>query len=314
MNTEPGMSVTARIADAIGAWVSRGGPRWQLLDWMRGYGLPASDTEEPYLWIARGLEAKNAIEPIRDRFCACIKAVLESRPDQGLDPRGADTRSQQRALFNLFMLCSCVRCPSELADPLFTMYNALPASDDSRAGDLLPLPMRELHGLDPRDALRVALVENQVDRRLHAEWRALLERRNSRLPGDAEDGYEGMLRMHPPGRPTEPMTDDILYASVLLLDDILREKDKEIQRSRLSSMNEIAFALYPSQPWDVLQIEELLAQREAALRKRPLLAERLMKILADNKKRGRSRAHDDDRRRFHARLEGIAFVAAACES
>jgi hypothetical protein len=167
-----------RMGQQIHAWLDRG-PDWKLVDWLSGYSLPAlSGEDEPYYWLAKGLEGLGELENTGGPFCARVAAFLASKPDE--------VRPGQRpnqVLYNLFMLCACLHCPRSLAGPLRALYARRRIQGRWRSFDL-------------RDALLAALIENQDNRDLQPDWERMLhEGRHEYLPGNAFDGFFGLLKM-----------------------------------------------------------------------------------------------------------------------
>jgi hypothetical protein len=286
------MDTTARVGAVITTWLSRGGPEGQLLDWLRGYDLPVTGDEEPYLWLARGLEVRGDLTASGGAFCERIKAVLESRPDRGITGSWPE-----RVLYNLYMLCACLHCPICLAEPLLTIYRDRPAD-------------RPWRGLVPREALRTALVENQLDTTLHTDWKALLEGRSDYLPGDPEAGFEGILKMHPSREQLdEPVVDAVLDAFEVMIDQIDRERDRTDRMDRLRELIALAGETYPDPvySWDKRLRRRLEGQQPV----KKWAAIVVSAILSDNeiieaKKAGRSKPKAaQDVPRVASRTEGV---------
>ena len=141
-------AATTRVHESITRWLSDGGPEWLLLDWLRGYDLPVTDVAEPYIWIARSLEAHGDLQSKESLFCKRVAAVLW----QALT--GRETSSGGARFHNLFMLCGFTYiCPKSLARPLQAIYADRPA-----------LPVSE--GLNVREALRRPWSKTRWIRRL----------------------------------------------------------------------------------------------------------------------------------------------------
>jgi len=220
----------AEVGRSLREWLERGGPEWQLLDWLRGYDLPAIGDDEPYLWLIDGLEAIDERDRTSGAFCERVKAVLESRPD--LHPEG---RWPERVLYNLFMLCACLHCPRCLAEPLEVIFRGGKVGGNWR-------------GLNLRSALRRALIENQVDTRFHDDWRSMMtDGRHPSLPGDAIDGFAGIVNMHPSlEEPDEPVVGAILEG----LTDLVERFDGEDEP--ILHLEEVFDGLerrYPNRRW-----------------------------------------------------------------
>lgn len=152
-----------------------------LADWLQGYGLPpVGSSEEPYVWLLRGLPEGAERYPLEAEFARRAAKLLEGEPDRV--PAG---RRPQRLLQNLLMLCAGLSCRDELAEPLYAIFQRAALGG-------------QWQGQDLRRALLAALVMNQRDNRLQAVWEAMSRGEKHRFLGGGRDvGFEGSLRMPP---------------------------------------------------------------------------------------------------------------------
>ncbi|MCI0488513.1 MAG: hypothetical protein L0229_18145 [Blastocatellia bacterium] len=227
--------ITLRMRKMLGEWLAREDwqPR-QLIDWLQGYDLPpVGHGEEPYLWLLRGLPPADERYEAEIKLASRVARILEDKPDE----KRPGTRPDE-VLYNLFMLCAGLNCADQLARPLYGVF---------KRGVL----KGEWLGVDLRYALQTALILNQVDDRLYPVWKTMLETgRHDFLPGDENDGLEGVRFMPPSsekrGEPAIEAIGMALKAMAIHLD-----QDEEHRTEFRSLINKIV-ETYPGRPtWDI---------------------------------------------------------------
>jgi len=165
----------------LAAWLVRDkGDLEPLKKWLTGHNLPnpIGMDEDPYVWLLRGL-------PLADeRYSAEVKLAQRAAImlDMKLDTSPPSSEGN-KLIYNLLMLCAGLSCPTELADPLYEMFER-----------------RELEGkhqsIDLRQSLESALITNQRDNRLKDVWLTMITRgKHHFLTGDEYAGFEGVRLM-----------------------------------------------------------------------------------------------------------------------
>ena len=179
-----------RIRTELDGWLRGDAPVEQLVRWLRGIDLPPLDEEiHPYVWLYRALAVQGEREPLRRTLAQRCAELLS----QGYDKANAP-QVDSDLLFNLLGLCTLLREPSILAEPLWAMA-ARGEFSKEWGGGLLP------------HQLRVALAENQLpekellpgqgDESLKGVWVSMLDGKpHPALGGQPIDGFEG-LRLLP---------------------------------------------------------------------------------------------------------------------
>lgn len=168
------------MGQSIREWLDDdAGSIWELVDWLRGYGLPlSSGNDEPYLWLMRGLEEIGMAKLKGGRFCERFGLMLDKMPEIALE-----CERPEEVLYNVFRLAVCLHCPSCLGKPLLKIY-----SQGKIQGDWMRI--------DLRSVLRAALIENQINQDLRPVWASLFEEESKRLlPGKPLDGFTGICKM-----------------------------------------------------------------------------------------------------------------------
>lgn len=240
---------TRLIRESLVEWLGR--ENWtpqELIDWLQSYGLPISSEDDAFLWLLRALP-QDELYSAKKELASRAAAVLALEPDE---TRPGDEPDQ--VLFNLFYLCAGLACADELADPLYDVYQR----SDYQRGELSDKLKGEWSGITLRDALRAAVTTNQVDRRLECVWKDMVEGKSGGfLPGDVEDGFEGLLFMP---RSTEergePALDAIGWALKVLGDKFEHEVGREADFQRYVERISI---VHPGYAWDVCLLTQ--AQR-----------------------------------------------------
>jgi hypothetical protein len=209
----------------------------RLQDWLQGYYLSAFGyTDEPYLLLLRALPQIDESYATETALARRAAHILAARPDV-LRPG----KRPEQLLYNLLMLCAGLGQPSELADPLYEVYERRALRGDWR-------------GLELRAALGPALIYNQKDNRLEAEWQGLIQAdRHEYLIGDREDGVEAVLLMPPSiEQQGEPALDAIgaaLHAVTQQVEGQTQQVERHEERpaSFLPFVNRV-LSTYPGRP------------------------------------------------------------------
>lgn len=169
---------SSRMARDIDDWLIQ--PDWtvdSLASWLQGDSVPFSDDGvEPFVWLQRALSLTKDPANLQAEFVRRVAMLLRSQP-------AVDSSKLERILYNLFMLCAWLRHPAAFGEPLKSILE----SDN------------EWFSLELRDALRIALMNNQSDQSLRPIWQAMLSGQgHGFLPGNKFDGFEGILLMPEP--------------------------------------------------------------------------------------------------------------------
>ncbi|HEV7892634.1 MAG TPA: hypothetical protein VGP08_18620 [Pyrinomonadaceae bacterium] len=234
-------SAVREMRRELKAWLARND--WetgQLISWLSGEGLPASDIEqEPYAWLLDGLPLADERYKAETELAARAARLLETEPDaQPTDER------RDEWLYNLLMLCAGLSCPTQLADPLHAMFERRQLmtrtlqSEESWQSMQLP------------QALESALITNQRDERMHYVWLSMLMRReHETLTGDEYAGFEG-VRLMPASSAARgrPALDAIGEGLAFMAGYIEERRDRRAEFFRLI---ERVLRTYPGRPtWD----------------------------------------------------------------
>jgi hypothetical protein len=174
--------VILQLRKRLEAWLGRAGTRAKLLDWLKGYELPAvGHTEEPYVWMLRALSFSDDVR--RRELARRVALLLDGeRPHERL----GESLYDDDFLYNLLYLCAGLRCREELGAPLRRVY------DFFAEGGALPAGGR----YDLRGALRDALITNQTDRHFEGAWRQMLDDSpHEMLRGGRYAGLDGLIHM-----------------------------------------------------------------------------------------------------------------------
>jgi hypothetical protein len=231
-----------QLAGELCEWLAAPDPRI-LEQWLQGYALaPVPDDEDSYKLLGRAAYLFADAGVSRKRFSERLAEYIDTEPDR----RRPGKRANQ-LLLNLFMLCAVLSQPSELGGALKRVL--------SRAvvrGDWL--------GLDLREALETALINNQDNDELVGHWLSMLDGENSSfLPGSIEAGFEGVLLARPSksrhGGPVWVALSSALSKVVARLSDATDARE-QLRRNFLDRLGEA----YPGEPWNQFLIE--LADRD----------------------------------------------------
>jgi hypothetical protein len=123
----------------------------------------------------------------------------------------------------------------ELADPLYDLYQRRALSGTWR-------------GLELRTALGPALIYNQKDNRLEADWRKLVETgRHDYLIGERDDGFEAVLLMPPSEEQQGEPSLDALGATLRTMTEHLEHQAEEERESFVPLVNRV-IGTYPGRP------------------------------------------------------------------
>ena len=235
-------SAVREMRQQLKAWLAR--KDWsidELVSWLRGEGLPASDTyQEPYAWLLDGLPLADKRYEAETELASRAASLLATQPD--MQPRNEE---RDEWLYNLLMLCAGLSCATQLADELHAMFlrrQLLPAVIE---------PAESLQSIRLTQALESALITNQADRRMHDVWRSMIEDEgHDDLTGDEYAGFEG-IRLMPASSTTrgKPALDEIGDALAIMA----RHLDTEYKRrAEFYSLIERVLRTYPGRPsWDI---------------------------------------------------------------
>ena len=174
------LTPAGKMGQSIKAWLnSENSLDWQLVDWLRGYDLPlSSGNDEPHLWLMRGLEEIGMARQENSPFCKRLAGVIKQLPKIA-----QDGKRPEQVIYNALMLAACLHCPKCLGESLLAVN-----SRDEIQG--------EWTRIDLRVALRLALIENQINQDLWPVWESLVEEAPNRpLPGTPLDGFTGICKM-----------------------------------------------------------------------------------------------------------------------
>lgn len=239
--------IVLRLRKRLEAWLRKTGTRAKLLDWLKGYELPAvGHTEEPYVWMLRALSFSEAF--YRRELARRIALLIEKdRPHERL---GDDYDDE--LLYNLLYLCAGLRCREELGEPLRGVYDFFSRADGARA---LPIEGR----YDLRGALRDAIIPNQIDGALGRAWRQMLGGRpHALLRGSAYAGFDGLVHMPERRREHyEPAIGEIGWALARMAEHLKDEKDRHRSFRRLVEHAQKAWLGHGD--WDREMMEQAIA-------------------------------------------------------
>lgn len=223
----------------LGDWLAQ--EDWgveQLAGWLQGKGLPAVDDEEPYVWLLRGLPLADKRYRAEIELAARAGHLLETEPDAlRHDPE------RNELLYNLLMLCAGLSCPTQLADPLHSMFQRRLLAGSHQ-------------GINLRQALESALITNQRDNRLEGVWLGMLRRRGHEfLTGDEYAAFEG-VRLMPPSEAGrgEPAIDALGAALAAMSAHLEERRDRREEFHRL--INRV-LRTYPSRPTRYADLVEM---------------------------------------------------------
>lgn len=211
-------------------------PDWQesqLIEWLQGNCLPALDLdEEPYESLLQGLPLADERYRAETELARRAARLLES-------PRTVDGSrdGRDKLLYNLLMLSAGLSSPTQLAEPLYEMFQRRRLEG-------------EWQGINLRQALESALITNQRDSRLEDVWLEMLkQRRHDFLTGDEYAGFEG-IRLMPASDATrgEPALDAIGTALAAMAAHLEKRRDRRVVFHQL--INRV-LRTYPGRPtWD----------------------------------------------------------------
>ncbi len=197
----------------VEAWLARSD--WSPHGWVNdftGSSLPALPQGEPYLWFLEGLGTGRTRGERARGLALRLAQILESAPDR--QPFDLDRR---QALYNVLLLCSDIRQPEVLAEPLKKMLGRAALPDN---------PM----GYNLRFALRQALMMNPPGRELERLWVDMAKGKvHLFLPSDRYAAFNGVLLLPP---------DEKGEFAVAALSDVLKtladalETDEKNDRAR----------------------------------------------------------------------------------
>lgn len=222
----------------LGSWLADSDWRTEdLLHWLQGYGLPATRSDEDsHVWLLRGLPLTGDRPAAKAELARRVAVLLREKPDVR-----KPGRHPEEVLYNLLMLAAGLSLPEVLAEPLYESYQR-----SELEGKYL--------GLDLKDALRAALVENQIDNRLEAEWFAQLESQSTaKLSGNPYKGFAGVLLMpETPELQDRPYMDAIGRALKLIAQHLENESDRRPQFRRLLDKVGKTYGYPPSLGYDLV--------------------------------------------------------------
>lgn len=164
------LQMRKRLITWLDAETDGSGP---LADWLSGRSLPpVGDADAPYVWILRGVPLGGGRYAYERRLAHRVALLLREVPH--LD---------EQQVYNLLMLCAGLSSPDELHRPLAELV-----AGGGVAG--------RWEGISLADALRGAVIENQIDRQYEQAWLAMLQGRpDPVLRGSAFDGFTGISLM-----------------------------------------------------------------------------------------------------------------------
>jgi hypothetical protein len=195
--------IVSRLRKKLEAWLNKG--TWaqkKLLDWLKGYELPAiGHAEEPCIWLLRALlnSDKSYQQEMAHRLAIFMN---DEKPYHYINGK-----YDEEFLSNLFYLCSGLRCPNELFEPL---YKAFDFCERSKEKQMLFAGSRyNLSG-----ALREALINNQINDYFQDVWRQMLRGQpHDLLRGNRNSGFDGLLFMpSSAGEGNEPSVEQVGWA------------------------------------------------------------------------------------------------------
>lgn len=205
----------------------------RIAGWLQGYDLPPiGHDDEPYLWLLRSIPVDERRSWAETELARRLASFLETQ----LDSVRAKRRWEQ-LVYNLLLLCAGLGCPDQLGECLYRVF---------QRGKLVGSWL----GVGLRDCLRMAIIQNQLDRRFQQLWEAMLAKRDvSTLPGNEYDGFEG-IRLMPPSAAERghPALDAIGKALRQMARNL---EDSTDRRMELQSLIGDVVATYPGRPsWD----------------------------------------------------------------
>lgn len=229
-----------QVRASLRRWADQEGFDLQtLVDWLQGTGLPAvGHDEEPFVWLLRGLPTGANRHAVSEKLAEGIARLLGQRPDV---ERIGDRPEQ--LLYNLLEVATHLNYPDQLASPLHELFRRKRLNGSWA-------------GVDLRHVLRSALISNQRDNRLYAEWKSLLEtREHGFLGGNETDGLDA-VRLMPASEDErgEPTMDAIGHALLWMARHLANQDDFRFQfRQQLRIVSET----YPEYPeWDYLLLRQ----------------------------------------------------------
>jgi len=159
-------------------------PSNQLVRWLQGDDdSTAGEQMDPHAWILEAVDQTARPRRVREQLARHCRSLLELRPDRMLADGSAKVfRRPAQFLRNLFWLCAELVQPEILWAPLLAVYNerCMPARLDK---------------YDLVDALRAALIQNQLDAELKTEWFSMLSGDRTYLNGNRTSGFRGVVAM-----------------------------------------------------------------------------------------------------------------------
>lgn len=161
----------------VEAWLGRKDwtpDRW--VDDFTGLNLPPLPANEPYVWWLLGLGTGLRRVLREEKLAGRLAQVLDLAPD-----RHQLDHDRKQALYNALVLCSEIRKPESLAEPLKRMLLRASLPDISA-------------GYNLRFVLRQALMMNPPGRELEPVWVAMAKgESHTFLPSDRYDALNGVL-------------------------------------------------------------------------------------------------------------------------
>lgn len=212
--------------------------------WIHGYKLPAIvDADPPFVSIVEGFRAAPSRQQLEETLAQRLKPLLERLPRTV-----ENQRLENHFLYNLFNLCAAIAVRNELFPPLKAVCE--------RASMALPN-----WGQGAKDALREALVANQIDNQLWPVWEGMLKgERHLILLGTPDDGFHA-TRLMPPSVKLQgqPAVTEIGIALKNIADRLVDDQDRRIKmREYVAS----AIATYPN--YDAYHQELIYCSHELA--------------------------------------------------
>jgi len=228
----------------------------QLIDWLQGYDLPLfGDSDEPYLWLLRGVPEADERYPAETEFASRVAALIDERPD--VERRG---KRPDQLLFNLFMLSAGLNCADQLADPLVSVFERAQLKGKWR-------------GIDLRTALKTALIANQKDSRLLPVWEDALCDGDERFLTIDEYDFVDAARLMPPAedRRGTPAMEAIGKALMRIAIRLENDSERRVKYRSLIQKVEYTYPGRRSWPKDLLSVANVNQWRNWAIECLPSL-------------------------------------------
>jgi hypothetical protein len=234
------------VRKKLGSWLDRAGwKKSKLLDWLKGYELPAiGHEEEPYVWLLRVLSNSDRLH--RQEMARRLADLLDN---EKLHEQLAENYDED-ILYNVLSLSAGLQCREELAEPLYRVFDYFQKNTQKRSR-FLNSKRYNLSG-----ALRDAIVANQIDNRFQPVWQQILSGQpHYLLRGNRHSGVEGLIYMpQSASEPRTPALDQIGFALAEISKYLQTQARRHYTFRRL--LERVKEAWPDSQRWD----EDLLLQ------------------------------------------------------